>query len=121
MDVTGVLQEFCAVSAPSGAEGELAALLQRRWEPRCAQVRRDAVGNVVAHVGGSGPRVLVQAHMDQIGYLVRHVHEGGFLLLDGSQGDRRAALERRLTAGQPARVLTRAGGWIDGYLAAASG
>src|SRR3954454_6046279 len=121
MDVTGVLQQFCAVSAPSGAEEELAALLQRRWEPRCAQVRRDAVGNVVAHVGGSGPRVLVQAHMDQIGYLVRHVHEGGFLLLDGSQGDRRMGPERRYPVGQPVRVLTRDGGWLEGHLAAASG
>src|SRR4051812_11799589 len=121
MDITSVLCEFCAVSAPSGAEGELAALLRRRWEPRCAEVRRDAVGNVIAHVGGSGPRVLVQAHMDQIGYLVRHVHEDGFLLLDSSQGDRRAGPERRHPVGQPARVLTRAGGWLDGYLAAASG
>src|SRR3954449_6703783 len=121
MDVTGVLQQFCAVSAPSGAEGELAAQLQRRWEPRCAEVRRDAVGNVVAHVGGSGPRVLVQAHMDQIGYVVRHVHEDGFLLLDTSQGDRRTGPERRHPVGQPVRVLTRDGGWLEGYLAAASG
>src|SRR3954447_12045980 len=121
MDVTGVLQQFCAVSAPSGAEEELAALLQRRWEPRCAEVRRDTVGNVVAHVGGSGPRVLVQAHMDQIGYIVRHVHEGGFLLLDGAQGDRRNGPERRHPIGQPVRLLARDGGWLERYLAAASG
>ena len=121
MGVTSLLREFCAVSAPSGAEGELASLLRRRWEPRCAQVRQDAVGNVIAHVGGSGPRVLVQAHMDQVGYLVRHIHEDGFLALDGSQGDRRTGPERRHPVGQPVRVLTRAGGWLEGYLAAASG
>src|SRR3954471_10722642 len=121
MDVTGVLEKFCAVSAPSGAEGELAALLQRRWEPRCAEVRRDAVGNVVAKVGGSGPRVLVQAHMDQVGYVVRHVTEDGFLLLDGAQGDRRSGPERRHPIGQPVRVLRRDGSWLDGLIAAASG
>src|SRR3954463_10169671 len=121
MAVTSVLEQFCAVSAPSGAEGELAALLQRRWGPRCAEVRRDAVGNVVAHVGGSGPRVLVQAHMDQIGYVVRFVHDDGFLLLDGAQGDRRNGPERRHPVGQPVRVMARDGSWRDGLIAAASG
>src|ERR1700754_4764522 len=95
MDLSNLLTEFCAVPAPSGAEHELAALLQSRWAPRCEEVRRDAVGNVLARVGGAGPRVLVQAHMDQVGYLVRHVTEGGFILLDGSQGDRRQGPERR--------------------------
>src|SRR3954471_4656274 len=121
MDVTGVLQQFCAVSAPSGAEEELAALLQRRWEPRCAEVRRDAVGNVIARVGGSGPRVLVQAHMDQIGYVVRHITDDGFLLLDGAQGDRRNGPERRHMVGQPVKALARDGTWLEGLLAAASG
>ena len=49
-------------------------------------MRRDPVGNLVARVGGSGPRVLVQAHMDQVGYVIRYVTEDGYLLLDGSQG-----------------------------------
>ena len=89
MDLRDVLTELCAVSAPSGAEMELASLLERRWAPRCRAVRRDPTGNVLAHVGGSGPRVLVQAHMDQVGYVVRFVTESGQLLLDTAQGDRR--------------------------------
>jgi putative aminopeptidase FrvX len=121
MDIPNLLAELCGVSAPSGAESELAALLVSRWEPFCAQVRRDAVGNVIARVGGHGPRVLLQAHMDQVGYIVRFVHEDGFLLLDGSQGDRRTGPERRHPIGQPVRVLTRDGSWLDGMLAAASG
>ena len=67
-------------------------------------MRRDPVGNLVARVGGSGPRVLVQAHMDQVGYVVRHVTDDGFLLLDGAQGDRRTGPERRHPVGQPVRV-----------------
>src|SRR3954463_9871798 len=121
MDLTSVLTEFCAVSAPSGAETELASLLERRWRQRCATVRRDPVGNVIAHVGGSGPRVLVQAHMDQVGYVVRFVTEGGQLLLDTAQGDRRTGPERRWPVGQPVRVLARDGSWSEGLLAAASG
>ncbi len=59
MDVAELLTELCAVPAPSGAEHELAALLTERWAPRCAQLRRDPTGNVIARAGGSGPRVLL--------------------------------------------------------------
>src|SRR4051812_22125728 len=121
MDLTALLAELCAVPAPTGAETQLADLLQDRWTPRCAEVRRDGVGNVVARVGGSGPRVLVQAHMDQVGYLVRHVTDHGFLLLDTSQGDRRTGPERRHPIGQAVRVLARDSSWVEGLLAAASG
>ena len=121
MDLAQLLIDFCAVPAPSGAEDELAALLLDRWREPCEKVERDPVGNVVARVGGEGPRVLVQAHMDQVGYLVRHVTDEGFLLLDGSQGDRRMGPERRHPVGQPVRVLARDGSWVEGVLAAASG
>src|SRR3954454_10773930 len=121
MSVEAVLEELCAISAPSGAEDELAALLLKRWAGSCEDVHRDAVGNVIAKVGGEGPRLLVQAHMDQVGYLVRHITDDGFLLLDTSQGDRRTGVERRHPVGQPVRVLARDGSWVEGLLAAASG
>ena len=121
MDLADALAELSGVSAPSGAEGELATLLEARWGPRCADVRRDALGNVIARVGGSGPKLLVQGHMDQVGYVVRHVTDDGFLLLDTAQGDRRMGPERRHPVGQPVRALARDGRWVDGLLAAASG
>jgi endoglucanase len=121
MDLATLLAEFAAIPAPSGAETELAAALQDRWAPRCEEIRRDAVGNVIARVGGAGPRVLVQAHMDQVGYVVRFVTDAGFLLLDGAQGDRSRGPERRHHIGQPVKVLTRDGVWIEGVLVAASG
>src|SRR3954453_15260255 len=121
MDLTSVLTEFCAVSAPSGAETELASLLERRWRQRCAAVRRNPVGNVVARVGGSGPRVLVQAHMDQVGYVVRFVTEGGHVLLDPAQGDRRTGPERRHPVGQPVAGPPRHETRPAGLIVAASG
>jgi endoglucanase len=121
MDLVALLSELCAVPAPSGAETELADLLHGRWSRSCPEVRRDPVGNLIARVGGSGPRVLVQAHLDQVGYIVRHITDDGFLLLDGSQGDRRMGPERRHPIGQPVKVLGRDGGWTEGLLAAASG
>ena len=101
---------------------ELADLLERRWAPRCRAVRRDPIGNVVARVGGSGPRVLLQAHMDQVGYVVRHVTDDGFLLLDTRPGrppDRAGAPAPGRAAGPRAHAATAT--WLDGLIAAASG
>jgi len=121
MDVAKLLADLCAVPAPSGAESELADLLHERWAPRCAEVRRDPIGNVIARVGGAGPRVLLQAHMDQVGYVARYVTDDGFVLLDTAQGDRRTGPERRHPVGQPVRILARDGSWIEGVLTASSG
>lgn len=121
MDIRDLTIELCAVPAPSGVETTLADLLRRRWTPRCAEVRVDAVGNVLARAGGTGPRILVLAHMDQIGYVVRHITDDGFLLLDGAQGNRPLGVERRHPVGQPVRVLARDDSWVDGLIAAVSG
>ena len=111
MDIPNLLGELCAVSAPSGAEGELAdppadvalgAALGRRSAGTPSETSSRASAAPVRACS-------VQAHMDQVGYLVRHVTDEGFLLLDGSQGDRRMGPERRHPVGQPVRVLPRDG------------
>jgi endoglucanase len=42
-------------------------------------VRVDALGNVIATKGTSGPRIALSAHMDEIGFLVSHIDGQGFL------------------------------------------
>jgi putative aminopeptidase FrvX len=81
----------------------------------------DAVGNLLARVGGSGPRVLVQAHMDEIGFLVRHITAEGFLFLDSQQGERRDMPSQRFMVGQQAKVLSRGAVVARGVFAAPSG
>jgi len=42
-------------------------------------VSRDILGNVIVHLPGKGPTVAVAAHMDEIGFLVKHIDDDGFL------------------------------------------
>lgn len=53
-----------------------------------AQVRGDAMGNLIVELDGpeDAPRVMVSAHMDEIGFVVRHVDDRGFLRLQNLGG-----------------------------------
>lgn len=63
------------------AEAIRAALPRGGWE-----VSTDAPGNLVAHLPGDGPRVLLVAHMDEVGLIVRRITGGGFLLVERMGG-----------------------------------
>ncbi len=55
---------------------------------RAPEVRTDAMGNLIVTVAGpeGAPSVMVSAHMDEIGFVVRHVDERGFLRVQNLGG-----------------------------------
>ena len=48
----------------------------------------DTLGNLLDHVGGTGPRPLIQGHADEIGFVVRSIDDDGFLWLASGQAGR---------------------------------
>ena len=76
-----LIQELVEAYGPSGHEGTVRNLIRRHVEPLCDEVRVDAMGNLIAlkRGDGSGRRVMLAAHMDEIGVIVSHVDEKGFL------------------------------------------
>ncbi len=70
--------------------------------PLVDEARTDALGNAIflkkgAHGGGRAPRVMIAAHMDEIGFLVRHVDKEGFLRLQPVGGfDPRTLIAQRV-------------------------
>src|SRR3712207_4089165 len=90
---------------PTGQEHRVLAWLQERWAGRAERVWRSKVGNLLAHVGGRGPTLLLQGHADEIGFVVRAIDERGFLWLASGQADGSPRL--RYPVGQPAMVVGR--------------
>jgi len=39
----------------------------------------DALGNYIIHMGGNGPRLMISAHMDEVGFMVKGITEDGLL------------------------------------------
>jgi putative aminopeptidase FrvX len=96
-----LLRELTETSGVPGYEDRIRDLVRRELEASTDEVRTDAMGNVVGTVRGSeNPEyeVAVAAHMDEIGFMVRHVDEDGFLELDALGGwDPRVLKAQRVT------------------------
>ena len=66
-DLTTLLKRICETSAPTFDEGERGQLVAELLGDAGLSPERDSAGNVTAAVpGGSGPRVLVAAHLDTV-------------------------------------------------------
>jgi endoglucanase len=65
---------------PSGHEAGVRELVRREL-PRGVETRVDAMGNLIVHRPGAqgGRRIMLAAHMDEIGIVVTHVDKKGFL------------------------------------------
>ncbi len=75
------LRELTEVCGVSGDEGRIRAMLQESAGPLCDELITDSLGNLIAVKGRSkpGPRVMLAAHMDEIGFIISGVHESGLL------------------------------------------
>lgn len=119
MDTFETLRDLMELPGPSGRERRVMEWLRLRWEPRAERVWYTKVGNLLAHVGGQGPKLLIQGHADELSYIVRSIDEQGFLRLTSGQAPV-AQTTKRYPVGQPALVIGRSGD-LDGVFAASSG
>ena len=78
-DVGALLQLFADAHGMSGYEDDVAALLRTELEPLVDEVQTDNMGNVIGIRHGEGPKVMIAAHMDEIGLAVSHVDDDGFI------------------------------------------
>ncbi len=68
-----LLEKLCNVIAISGDEGEVRKIVLEEIKPYVDEVRVDALGNVLATKKGRGakrPRVMLDAHMDEVGLMI---------------------------------------------------
>lgn len=72
------LKALTEVHGVPGYESEVRALLRDYFEP-LGDVTQDKLGSLICRKGGDGPRVMLVGHMDEIGFVVRHVSKEGFL------------------------------------------
>ena len=79
-----LIQKLVETPGPSGYEAQVRALVRAEIEPLADGVRVDNLGNLIVRKGQKGPdglRIMLAAHIDEIGLIVTHIDERGFARL----------------------------------------
>ncbi len=77
-----LIQELVETTSPSGYEKKIREVIRSKIEPHADEVQVDALGNLIAikgHANSGGMKIMLAAHMDEIGIIATHIDESGFI------------------------------------------
>ena len=78
---TPLFKELCEATGAPGFEYEIRELIIREMTPLADSITIDNIGNVTCHIRGKSAekKIVCAAHMDEIGFIVRHIDDQGFI------------------------------------------
>lgn len=77
-----LLTELCETPGAPGHEARIREVARRELQPAADAIEVDPLGNLIARrAGRGGPRLMLSAHMDEIGFMVTHIDDAGYLRL----------------------------------------
>lgn len=87
------LMELCNLEGISGFEFEVGKHVKTIFDKHCRQTEIDELGNVIGIIGnGSTKKIMIEAHLDEIGLMVKDIDENGFVSFVGIGGVNPATL-----------------------------
>ena len=104
-----LLKKLTAAPGVAGREEKISKLVMDELKKLMDDVHVDSIGNLIAlrkgrPRSGRGPKVMIAAHMDEIGFIVHYVDKNGFLRFIPAGGfDPRTLVSQRVivhTAGK---------------------
>jgi putative aminopeptidase FrvX len=105
---TAFLKRLLDTPAPSGFEAAAAHIWREEAKTFADSVDGDISGNSIAILNTDGsPRVMLAGHIDEIGVMITHIDDEGFLYFEGIGG-----WDPQVLVGQRIRLLTRDGDLI---------
>ncbi|HEX2349639.1 MAG TPA: M42 family metallopeptidase [Ktedonobacterales bacterium] len=111
-----LLRRLSETPGVSGREEQVRAIVVEQLKPLVDELSVDALGNVIAIKRGSSDRkVMLAAHMDEIGFMARYIDERGFVRIQPLGG-----FDPRTLVAQRVVVHTRGGERLRGVLTPAT-
>jgi len=75
-----LLKRLSEAGGVPGHEGKIRSIISEVLEGKAETIETDQLGNLIAHLPGDGPIVMIAAHMDEIGFIVSYIEKDtGFL------------------------------------------
>ncbi|UCF71753.1 MAG: M42 family metallopeptidase [candidate division WOR-3 bacterium] len=85
----GLIEELCNAYGPAGREHRVRKMIEKELKGHCAEMETDRLGNLIAHkpaVSKGAEKIMLCAHMDEIGLIVTHIDMKGFIRFTGLGG-----------------------------------
>ena len=81
MKLVDVLEKLSNANGVTGREDEVRDLMKNYLKPYVDEVREDRLGNLIAFKKGNkdAPTVMLAAHMDEVGLMIKNIKKKGFL------------------------------------------
>lgn len=97
-----LLKELTNLPGVSGNEGKVREFIISQISSYCDEIKIDSIGNIIALKRGIGDKkVMLAAHMDEVGFIISEITEKGFLKFKKVGGtDTRTILAKRLKIGE---------------------
>jgi putative aminopeptidase FrvX len=75
-----LLKDLTEANGVSGYEAPVRSLVRKYFEP-LGEITQDKIGSVICQVQGTSqtPKVMLAGHMDEIGFMVKHITKEGFI------------------------------------------
>lgn len=81
-DIQEYFEQLVKTASPSGFEAGCQNLFKEYASKYVKHVYKDTFGNVIAHKPGSDkPKLMISAHIDEIGFMIKHIDNDGFLYI----------------------------------------
>jgi len=74
-----LLKKIIEAAGISGYEKEIANIMCSELKKSCDEVKVDSFGNVIAKKGKGKKKIMLAAHMDEIGFMVKHITKEGYI------------------------------------------
>ena len=80
-DSATLLKRLCLAAGPSGAEGPVRRIVREVFEPLGGTISHDRLGSILCELPGTTrtPRIALDAHMDEVGFMVQAIDGEGRL------------------------------------------
>lgn len=105
-----LLQQLTDTAGPPGFEEPIRKVMVDLMKPLASSLTFDGLGSIIATQGSQGPRVMVDAHMDELGGMIRRVTPRGLLTMQmlGGWLDQALVDQRWIIIGSkgPVRAVT---------------
>jgi endoglucanase len=106
-----LLKDLLICAGISGYEENAAKIMSDALSKTCSSVGIDNFGNVIAKVGEGKKKIMIVAHMDEIGMVVKHVNEKGYIYFIKVGG-----INDSILPGKLVEIINKKGDHIKGVI-----